>query len=532
MEYLDMLFSFLGGLGLFLFGISFLSGGMQKAAGDGIRRLLKKFTDTPLKGVFVGFAVTGIVQSSSVTTVTVVSLINSGIMRLSQSVGIIFGAEIGTTVTAQLIAFPVGRFALPIIAVGALAYFVRDRKGGYAGQILLGFGLLFLGMETMKHGVAPLGESVFFIDMLAEFGKTPMLGVLASAVFTGIIQSSSATTGIIIAMAQENVIDLRSAIPLIMGANIGTCITALLASYGATKSAKRAAFIHVMFNVAGVLLFLPFLSFFADGVSLTSGDVPRQIANAHTIFNVTNTLVFIWFIPVFIFVVKKIIPGEEVAADSGVKYLDNNYLSVPSVALGSVEKEVNRMARISFEMLKDSRKVLLEGKNDALVKRVYRNEEVVDSLLQAIGTYSVRLSQKQMSKSDARRLSVLIHNVTDIERVGDHSINLVELAKKKEEENVNFSGKASEELKVMFGNVVSIYRDATNVIATKDLKKVKKVMKLEDIIDENEKEFERNHIVRLKKKICNPAAGVIFADVLHNLERIGDHSANIVDRID
>ena len=530
MDYIEVLFGLFGGLGLFLYSISLLSDGMQKAAGNRIKNLLKKFTDTPLKGAFVGCTVTGIIQSSSITTIVVVSLINSGIMTLKQSAGIIFGANVGTTVTAQLVSLPIGKFALPIIAIGAFVYFMKSKNDSYAGQILFGFGLLFLGMEIMKGGVAPLKESDYFIGMLADFAKAPLLGILAAAIFTGIIQSSSATTAIVIAMAQEGVIGLGAAIPLIMGANVGTCITALLASYGATKSAKRAAVLHVLFNVAGVLLFLPFISLFTQGVSLMGADVPRQVANAHTIFNVTSTVVFLFFIPVFIVLAKKIIPGKEIIVDSGVKFLDNNHLRMPSVALDCVEKEVMRMAKISFDMLKDSRKVLLENKKE-YVQRVYKHEDVVDSLLKAISAYSMKLSQGQLTKDDARRLAALEHNITDFERVADHAINLIEAAKKMEDEKISFSKKARKELSIMFDNSILIYQTAVGAIRAKDLERVRTVRELENVIDRNEKDFEHNHIVRLKRKTCNPAAGIIFTDVLHNLERIGDHSVNIVERV-
>ncbi len=531
MEYLEILFGFLGGLGLFLYGISILSDSMQKAAGNRIKNLLKRFTDKPIKGVFVGFTVTGIVQSSSITTVTVVSLVNSGIMTLAQSIGIIFGAEIGTTVTAQMVSFPIGKFSLPIIALGVFIHFLRKRHNGYAGQILIGFGLLFLGMETMKQGFAPLRESEYLLSLLAEFGKTPALGIIASALFTGIIQSSSATTAIIIAMAQEGVINLRSALPLIMGANIGTCITALLASYGTNVSAKRAAFIHLLFNSLGVLIFLPFITIFGDLVATTSSVAARQIANAHTIFNITNTLLFLPLIPVFLYAANRFIPGKDEEIDGGVKYLDKRYLDMPSIALDNVEKEVKRMAKMSLEMLRDSRKVLLAG-DKGPVKNIHKKEVIVDNLLQAIGTYSVRLSQKELSKSDARRLSALAHNITDIERVADHAINIIDSAEKKEDDDVIFSKKAQEELSEMFDNTITIYTSAIEIIETHNTRNVKKVMKLEHIIDKNEKDFENNHIARLKKKECNPAAGIIFTEILHNLERIGDHSVNVVDRVE
>ena len=532
MDYIAVLFGVLGGLGLFLYGMLLLSEGMQKAAGNRVKNLLKKFTDTPLKGVFVGATITGIIQSSSITTVTVVSLINSGVMTLRQAVGIIFGAEIGTTITAQMVAFPVGKFALPIIALGVFIYLTKRRSNGSCGQILIGLGLLFLGMETMKHGVAPLRESEYIISTLVNFGAIPILGVLASAVFTGMIQSSSATTGIIIAMAQENVIDLSSAIPLIMGANIGTCITALIASYGTTKPAKRAALIHLIFNFCGVILFLPLIPIFKEVILLTSTSIPHQIANAHTIFNVTNTLIFLPFSALFILAAKKIIRGKDENIESGTKYLDDHYLDVPSVALESVEREVNHMAKTSYEMLKDSKKILLNNKTE-LSGTIYRKEDIVDDLLKSIGIYSIKLSQKQLSRDESKKLSALVENVTDIERVADHVVNMTEAAERMDAEGIKFSKKTREELEIILDNTLSIYHSAVMTVETNNPKKIKRIMELEDIIDRNEKEFKQNQIIRLgkNKRGCNPALSIMFTDILHNLERIGDHSVNMVERI-
>ena len=532
MDYVTVLFGVLGGLGLFLYGISLLSEGLQKVAGDRIKKLLKKFTDTPLKGVFVGVTITGIIQSSSITTVTVVSLINSGIMTLRQSVGVIFGAEIGTTITAQMIAFPIGKFALPIIALGVFIYLTKRRSNGSCGQILIGLGLLFLGMETMKHGVAPLKESEYVLDMLINFGAIPLLGIFASAVFTGIIQSSSATIGIIIALAQENVIDINSAIPLTMGSNIGTCITALIASYGTTKPAKRAALIHLIFNFCGVVVFLPFISVFKDIVLLTSTSIPHQIANAHTIFNVTNTLIFLPFSALFILLAEKIIKGKEKTIEGGTKYLDDHYLDVPSVAIGITEKEVIHMAKNSDEMLKDSKRILLNNKME-LSGTIYKKEDIVDDLLKSIGIYSIKLSQKQLSRNESKKLSALVENVTDIERVADHVVNITEAAEKMDAEGIKFSKKTKEELEIIFDNTISIYHNAVRTLVTNNRKNIKKIMELEKIIDKNEEEFKQNQIIRLgkDKKGCNPALSIMFTDILHNLERIGDHSVNMVERV-
>ena len=305
MDVIPIVFGMVGGLALFLYGMTLLSTGLQKAAGDKLRVWIEKLTNNKLKGVGVGALVTAIVQSSSITTVTLVGLINAGLISLGQSIPVIMGANIGTTITAQLIAFKIGAFSLPIIAIGfALNAICKRPSHRYIGQIIMGFGLLFLGMTTMSIGLKPLRTDPLALALLAEFGQIPLFGVAAGAVFTALIQSSSATTGLVIAMASEQLLDLPGAIAIIIGANIGTCITVVLASLGATLTSKRAALSHVLFNLAGAAIFLAIFSPFVSLVTLTAANLPRQIANAHLIFNVSMVVIMLPCVAVFVIVVK------------------------------------------------------------------------------------------------------------------------------------------------------------------------------------------------------------------------------------
>ncbi|MBU4284543.1 MAG: Na/Pi cotransporter family protein [Nanoarchaeota archaeon] len=527
METLMIIFRILGGLALFLYGIYLLSEGLQKAAGRKLKVILEKLTDRPIKGILGGALITAIIQSSSITTVTLVGLINAGLMSLEQSAGVIIGSNIGTTITAQLVAFKVGKYALPIIAIGtALLFIGKKKKTHYIGQVFLGFGLLFLGMNFMADGARPLQDSVFFLNMITSFSEIPVLGVLAGALFTGIIQSSSATSGLVIAMGMENIISLKAAIAIIIGANIGTCATVLIASIGSSLSSKRAAWFHLIFKLIGAIIFIPFISLFTYLVSLTSNNLPRQIANAHTLFNVSTAFLLLPFIFVIIRFIKVLIPGKDVRIDRGTKFLEKRVLNTPSIALSQAGKETVRMAGITQIMLKESKIAFLEGRKD-LIDIVIRKEDAVDDIFEALNNYLSKISEKSLNKQDTKKLAILMHSVGDIERVGDHVNNIVELVERKNKEKLKFSKYAMKELEVMFEIVENVYDKA--VIALKDDDKVvaSEIDELEMEVDRKEKEFEHNHIERIKKKICNPASGIIFVDTLRNLERISDHATNI-----
>ena len=504
-----------------------MSRGLQKAAGDRLRSWIERLTKSRLRGVGVGAIVTAVVQSSSITTVTLVGLINAGLLSLSQAVPVIMGANIGTTVTAQLIAFKVGALALPIIAIGfALVSLGRNPSQRYFGQVVLGFGLLFLGMNTMSGAVRPLSGDPSMVGLLSSLGSPPIFGIFAGAIFTAIIQSSSATSGLVIAMASEGLLDLPAAIAIILGANIGTCATVVFASIGSTLTGKRAALSHILFNLVGAALFFVIFMPFVSLVSLTAADLPRQIANAHLVFNVSVTVLMLPFVSVLVFAVRKILPGKEIKIDGGVKFLDKRLLSTPGIALSQAEKEAERLGRMSLAALDDAIKAFRE--NDlSLVKVVQKREGAVDELDDAIEAFLVKVTRRELSKAQAKRVSALIHSISDIERVSDHANNIAELAERKAREKLSFSRPAQRELEVMFRKSRESFAKAINVLVSGNKRLAQRVMGLESEIDGLQARFEQNNFMRTNRKSCNAKSSVVFAEVIRNLERVSDHAHNI-----
>jgi phosphate:Na+ symporter len=441
----ELIFGMIGGLGLFLYGMQLLSEGLQKITGDRIHKIMEFLTKKPIMGVATGALVTSIIQSSSATSVITIGLVNAGLLNLKQAVTIIAGANIGTTVTAQIVSFRLEKYALPAIGIGFIFNFLaKKRSYKYFGQILLGFGILFLGLYTMSNAVKPLRDYVPFLELLVNISHSPLLGIAVAAIFTAIIQSSSATTAIIIAMSIQGIIGIDSAIPLVMGSNIGTCFTALIASIGSSIAGKRVALSHLFFNVGGVIIFLFFLNKFTYLVSLTSSSLPRQIANAHTLFNVINAIILIPFLSLFVKFIIKILPGEEIVLKKGPIYLNKDMINTPSIALGQVVKELVRMGEMVESMLNDVIMTFIQ--NDInILKNVYLREEVVNRLEKDITKYLVLISQQSLSSKQSKRLTDLMNIVNDIERVGDHAENLAELAEEKINENLPFSEKALDE---------------------------------------------------------------------------------------
>lgn len=523
-----IIFGILGGLALFLYGMFILNGGLQKIAGDKIRLLLEKMTNKPLKGVASGTAATALIQSSSIMTVTLIGLINVGLIKLPQAIAVIMGANIGTTITAQIISFKITAIALPLITIGALCFFIAKKgKYKYMGQIILAFGIIFLGMNIMSSSASPLQDSAFFLNLMANMGKIPLLGVLVGAMFTGIIQSSSATTGMVIALGTQNLISLKAAIAIIIGANIGTCVTVLIVSIGTSLPAKRAAAAHIIFNIVGAIIFIPIIGLFAKLIVFTSSNLVRQIANAHTIFNVLTALVLIPTIPMLTFLItKKLLPGKEIKIDGGIKFLDNRILATPSLAVLQASKELKRMGLITLEMLKQSKQAYIE-KDKQLIAVVKRKEEVVDEIWAALNHYLVKLSEKSLNNKDLKKLTIINHSLNDIERVGDHVNNIVEIAEEKIKNKLNFSEEANKELNLMFEVVIKGYEKALELLDKPNKKIGRIILKLENMVDRYEEKFEENHMKRLKNRICEPRAGILFVDTLRNLERISDHSNNI-----
>jgi len=520
-----LLFNLLGGVGLFLYGIKLMGESLQDLAGDRMRRLISALTSSPLKGVAVGALITAVIQASGATTVMTASFVHAGLMSLKQSVGVMMGAAIGTTVTAQLVAFKIGDFALPLIGFGMLfAVFGRSKKQKFIGNGIVGFGLLFLGMVTMGNAMSFLRERQ---DIYLAFQHHPILGVLAGTVITMLVQSSSATVGLTIVMGSQGLLTLDSAIPILFGDNIGTTITAVLASLGMNRSARQSALAHVLFKVIGVAIFLALVGPFKELVLLTSSDIARQLANAHTLFNVLNTLLFLPFVDPFVGLVKSIIPDDEEMVLMGPRFLDRNLIKAsPIAAVDAVRKELVRMGMLTLDMLRDVKTAFIHD-DRRMIEQVHQTERVVNELNREVASYSAELMQVSLPPVLSSSLSSYVNGVGDIERMGDHAENLIELYEYKIEHNLPFSDVAMEEFAVMIDLSEKTARLAVEALDTADGDKAQQVFVLEDEIDAMERSLRRRHIDRLNQGVCNPGSGVIFIDILSNLERVGDHANNI-----
>ena len=528
---MKLFFTVAGGLGLFLYGMQLMGDGLQKAAGDRLRRLLEILTGVPIIGVFVGTIVTVIIQSSSATTVMVVGFVNAGLMNLTQSISIILGAKIGTTITAQMVSLKLTDFALPAIAVGFLLNLLgQSRVQKQIGQVIIGFGILFLGMKIMSDGLVPLRTNATFMRYMTQFGAKPFLGLLTGALVTAVIQSSSAFTGIVISLALQDLIGLNAAIPLVLGSNIGTCITALLASIGTNLTARRAAMSHVLVSVVGVAVIYPFLGRYTIFIAGTADTLAKQAANAHTIFNVINVALVLPFIKPFARFVTRLMPGEEVTLNYGPKYLDGHLLNTPSVALGQVTKELIRMGEIAVAMLDDVLTAFKSGSRDHM-KQAAQKEAAINALEHDIVMYLVKISQRSLSLEQSRRLNELLNICNDLERVGDHGENLMELAEYRLEHKLPFSAEGIAELDDMHSRVRGLVHSAIRALEEDDVELAKDIMRRENEIDQLEKELRRSHIGRLNESKCHPSSGIVFLDMISNLERIADHANNIAEAV-
>lgn len=536
MEWQTMIFQFLGGLGLFLFAIKYMGDGLQKAAGDRLREILDRFTTNPIMGVLVGIIVTILIQSSSGTTVITVGLVSAGFMTLRQAIGVIMGANIGTTVTAFIIGFDVGAYSYPIMALGAvlLFFFKKDRIQNI-GQILFGFAGLFIGLEMMGDGMKPLRNWDAFVDLTVSFSDHPILGVVAGTIFTLIVQSSSATVGILQGLYSEGLIPLGGALPVLFGDNIGTTITAVLAALAASVAARRAAAAHVIFNVIGTIIFMLLLPLFVNYVEWISGvlglEEKMQIAFAHGTFNVINTLIQLPFVGLLALLVTKIVPGEDATVEFGPKYLDKTLIGQsPSIALGQAKEEVVRMGEFSVKGLQESMDYLFTG-DSKHANITIQLEEAINNLDRVTTDYLVELSKESLSEHDSKLHHSLFQNIRDIERVGDHFENLVELIQSKDSHRVKFSEEAITELKEMYELVLDTVSLSVLALDKQSKDFAREVMSKEDRIDELERVLRKRHILRLNKGECSGQAGIIYADIISNLERVGDHAVNIAETI-
>ena len=532
---MGVVINMLGGLGLFLYGMTLMAEGLQKAAGEKLKRIVEKLTSNVVMGVLVGTVVTGIIQSSSASTVMVVGFVNAGIMTLSQAIGVIMGANIGTTVTAQLVSFKLEAVAPVSLGIGIILYlFTKKQKTKELATILLGFGILFTGMEFMKDAAQPLAEYDGFRDALIYFGNHQILGILAGFAITGIIQSSSASMGMLIVLASQGLIPLSAALPILYGDNIGTCVTSLISSIGASRNAKRAATMHLTFNVIGTILFMLVLGKPISMVVkyLDPNDVARQIANAHTMFNVVNVLILLPFSQYIVKIVLKLMPITEEESEASVrtKYLDERILQTPSIALGNTMKEVIRMGDKANKALEASIDSLI-NKSMESVEKTEKHEEIVNILQKDILNYLLKLSKAPLNDEERGKVDLLFNTVNDIERVSDHADNISELSRVAIEKNLEFSKSAIEEITTIYTKAGENFRTALKCLEENNKEKLSQIYKVEDEVDALERLYKKTHMERLNEGKCTIDSGVIFLDLLTNLERVSDHSCNIASQV-
>lgn len=521
--------AFLGGIALFMYGMQLMGDGLQKAAGAKLQKILEAMTGVLAMGILLGAVVTAVLQASGATTVMTVGLVNAGLLTLKQGFGIIMGANIGTTMTAQLIAFKLSDYITILIFIGFLMQLLaRKSRTKYLGQVMLGFGILMLGMDMMGKAVMPLRNYPGFVHFIEVFSSNPLLGIGIGMIMTVLIQSSSATIGILIAMAGQGLIPLEGAIPVLLGDNIGTCITAVLASLRANLTAKRVAAAHVMFNVIGSIIFVIFMPFFIKFVLIVSpdGDIARQIANAHSAFNILNTLLFMPFVNPFIKLVEKIVPGNAEIISMRPVYLDKNMLNTPSIAISLAVKEVVRMGELARKDVRLGMEAI-QSFDANKVKYVLEHEPVVDALERDITDYLTQMSSAEMSESLTTRHTGLLHACTDIERIGDHGETLAKRARKLVEDDVVFSDEAKAELLQLSEMVLRASGRALEALEKNDKVIAEDAVRLCREVKQYQKEIRKNHITRLNEHICNPTAGFVMMELLINMKRVSDHSKNI-----
>ena len=522
----------LGGLGLFLYGMKLMGDGLEMAAGSRLKKIVEKLTRNKYMGALVGLIVTMVIQSSSSTTVMVVGFVNAGLMTLAQATGVIMGANIGTTVTGLLIAIKLNDLAPIAIFIGVvMIMFIKKTSYKHVGQIIAGFGILFMGMTNMGDALAPLSESQMFKDMMSTFSN-PLLGVLIGLVFTAIIQSSSASVGVLMALAGQGVVPIESAVFVIFGQNIGTCVTAVLSCIGTNRTAKRTATVHLLFNIIGATLFICISLFtpFISWIKMAAPDnILMQISIVHITFNVVTTAILL---PLSDYLVKLaciVIPGEDEKREAkSLKFLDARILKTPPIAVAQVLKEVARMgdlARKNYLMAMD---MLFTG-NVEKMEELEDNEEVLNFLNTNITEYLVKINSLELEDNDRKLVGALFHVVSDFERIGDHGENIAEQAIQLQTTKTTFSEQALEELHQMQDKVISVLDDSCRLFQERkmDFDLAYKINSTEDSIDDMAKTCKENHVSRLNQSLCTAQGGAIYNDLITNLERIADHSTNI-----
>ena len=529
-------FSLLGGLGLFLFGIKTMGDGLEQAAGSKMKRLLEALTRNKFTAVLVGLLVTAVIQSSSATTVMVVGFVNAGLLSLSKAIGVIMGANIGTTVTSLMLSVKLN-FGILFTAVGAICQLAGNRSSfKLLGQIMMGLGILFVGMDAMTAAMEPLRDWQGFRDMM-ELAKNPLVGVLVGAGVTALLQSSSASVGILQALAATGAISLQASLFILFGQNIGTCVTALLASVGANRTAKRAAVVHLLFNVIGAALFivlalvLPLASWIE---TLAGANLRLQIAFAHIIFNVVTTLLLLPLSSLLERLAYLVVRGEDKQQEPmRLEYFDARLFSTPPVAVQQLFREVQRMADIVAVNYRFAMQYYFAPK-DLAVDEFDNREQVIDYLNAEITQNLIELKGLNLRSEDIRLVGSLFHVVNDLERIGDHSMNIVEIGSARKKEKLRFSGKAEREIEELSGIVTSMLDKSIHIVKRQitDVEIIGEVIELESQVDKLCESLADHHVDRVKNKKCTPRNGMLYLDMLNNLERIADHADNLASSVE
>lgn len=532
----EIAFHFLGGLGLFLYSIKTMGDGLQQAAGDRLRYYIDKYTSNPFFGILVGIGMTALIQSSSGVTVITVGLVSAGLLTLRQAIGIVMGANIGTTVTSFIIGFKLGDYALPMLFLGAVClFFTKNRTINNIGRIVFGVGGIFFALNLMSGAMEPLKDLQVFKDYMVELSKNPILGVLVGTGLTLLIQASSATIGILQNLYASHLIDLQGALPVLFGDNIGTTITAIIASLGANIAAKRVAAAHVAFNVIGTVICIIFLVPFTGLIqwfeSYLNLAPEMTIAFAHGTFNITNTIIQFPFIGALAFMVTKLIPGEDEVVKYEPLYLDEQLIKqAPSIALGNAKKELLHLGNYAAKAFDLSYDYIINS-NEKVAEKGHKTEEAINTIDEKLTRYLISLSGEALSQKESEVLTNILDSSRDLERIGDHAEALLNLNDYLQRKNVQFSEAALEELAEIYLKTSEFVKDALESVENNDLEQAQALIKRHEDINNMERVLRKTHIKRLNNGECSTQAGVNFIDIISHYTRVSDHAMNLAEKV-
>ena len=532
----EIIFHFLGGLGLFLYSIKTMGDGLQQAAGDRLRYYIDKYTSNPFLGVLVGIVVTALIQSSTGVTVITVGLVSASLLTLRQAIGIIMGANIGTTVTSFIIGFKLGEYALPLIFLGTMfLFFTKNRTVNNIGRILFGVGGIFYALNLISAGMSPLKDLPQFKEYMVTLGQNPILGVVAGAVITVLIQASSATIGILQGLYAGGFLDLKGSLPVLFGDNIGTTLTVIIAAAGANVSAKRVAATHVTFNVLGTILCLillgPFTSMIEYFQALLHLSPEMTIAFSHGAFNVSNTIVQFPFIGALAYFVTKLIPGEDEVVKYEPLYLDEQLIQqAPSIALGNAKKELLHLGNYAVKAFDLSYDYIINS-NEKVAEKGHKTEEAINTIDEKLTRYLITLSSEALSQKESEVLTNILDSSRDLERIGDHAEALINLNDYLQRKNVQFSNSALEELEDIYRQTSKFVKDALESVENNDLEMAESLIERHEAINKMERVLRKTHIKRLNNGECSTQAGVNFIDIISHYTRVSDHAMNLAEKV-